>query len=60
MRLPERRWPRQEGRSYDYRYVWIRDQSYIGQAIGAAGPHPLLRLLGLVSSRRGCSRTVPG
>jgi len=37
--LPERA---EEGRNYDYRYVWIRDQCYIGQAIAAAGPHPLL------------------
>jgi alpha,alpha-trehalase len=39
MSLPERA---QEGRSYDYRYVWIRDQAYIGQAIAASGSHPLL------------------
>ena len=37
--LPERA---EQGRNYDYRYVWIRDQSYIGQAVAAAGPHPLL------------------
>jgi hypothetical protein len=37
--LPERAGA---GRNYDYRYVWIRDQSYTGQAIAAAGPHPLL------------------
>jgi hypothetical protein len=37
--LPERA---EEGRNYDYRYVWIRDQCYIGQAVAAAGPHPLL------------------
>ncbi|MBS2963357.1 glycoside hydrolase family 15 protein [Actinocrinis puniceicyclus] len=37
--LPERA---EEGRNYDYRYVWIRDQCFIGQAIAAAGPHPLL------------------
>ncbi len=30
------------GRNYDYRYVWIRDQCYTGQAIAAHGPHPLL------------------
>jgi alpha,alpha-trehalase len=29
MSLPERA---QEGRNYDYRYVWIRDQCYVGQA----------------------------
>jgi alpha,alpha-trehalase len=39
MSLPERA---REGRNYDYRYVWIRDQSYAGQAVAAAGPHPLL------------------
>jgi GH15 family glucan-1,4-alpha-glucosidase len=37
--LPERA---RQGRNYDYRYVWIRDQCYTGQAIAAAGPHPLL------------------
>ncbi|HTT95628.1 MAG TPA: glycoside hydrolase family 15 protein [Solirubrobacterales bacterium] len=29
-------------RNYDYRYAWIRDQSYAGQAVAAAGPYPLL------------------
>ncbi|MCU7826727.1 glycoside hydrolase family 15 protein [Kitasatospora sp. DSM 101779] len=37
--LPERA---EQGRNYDYRYVWIRDQCYIGQAAAAAGTHPLL------------------
>jgi hypothetical protein len=37
--LPERA---EAGRNYDYRYVWIRDQCYAGQAIAAAGPDPLL------------------
>ncbi|GAA2112765.1 glycoside hydrolase family 15 protein [Kitasatospora saccharophila] len=37
--LPERA---EQGRNYDYRYVWIRDQAYIGQAVAARGPHPLL------------------
>lgn len=39
MSLPERA---KEGRNYDYRYCWIRDQCYTGQAVAAAGPHPLL------------------
>ena len=39
MSLPERAGA---GRSYDYRYVWIRDQALTGQAIAAHGPHPLL------------------
>ncbi|MEO7125267.1 MAG: glycoside hydrolase family 15 protein [Nakamurella sp.] len=39
MSLPERA---NAGRNYDYRYVWIRDQCYAGQAVAAAGPHPLL------------------
>ncbi|MFE3637512.1 glycoside hydrolase family 15 protein [Streptomyces sp. NPDC059168] len=39
MSLPERA---QAGRNYDYRYVWIRDQCYAGQAAAAAGGHPLL------------------
>jgi hypothetical protein len=37
--LPERA---EEGRNYDYRYVWIRDQCYAGQAVAAAGAYPLL------------------
>jgi GH15 family glucan-1,4-alpha-glucosidase len=37
--LPERAG---EGRNYDYRYVWIRDQCYAGQAVAAAGPLPLM------------------
>ena len=37
--LPERA---EAGRNYDYRYVWIRDQCYAGQAVAAAGGHPLL------------------
>ncbi|MFE9406341.1 glycoside hydrolase family 15 protein [Streptomyces sp. NPDC006530] len=37
--LPERA---EAGRNYDYRYVWIRDQCYAGQAAAAAGGHPLL------------------
>ncbi|MGK5543151.1 glycoside hydrolase family 15 protein [Streptomyces sp. URMC 127] len=37
--LPERA---EEGRNYDYRYVWIRDQCYAGQAVAAAGDTALL------------------
>ncbi|MEO8687880.1 MAG: glycoside hydrolase family 15 protein [Solirubrobacteraceae bacterium] len=37
--LPERA---RQGRSYDYRYVWIRDQCYTGQAVAKAGAHPLM------------------
>jgi GH15 family glucan-1,4-alpha-glucosidase len=39
MALPERA---RQGRNYDYRYVWIRDQCFAGQAIAAAGPLPLM------------------
>ncbi|MGH8226295.1 MAG: glycoside hydrolase family 15 protein [Steroidobacteraceae bacterium] len=39
MSLPERA---EEGRNYDYRYVWIRDQCFTGEAIAAAGAYPLL------------------
>ncbi|KQV17488.1 MULTISPECIES: glycoside hydrolase family 15 protein [unclassified Kitasatospora] len=39
MSLPERA---EAGRNYDYRYVWIRDQCYIGQGAAAAGAHSLL------------------
>jgi GH15 family glucan-1,4-alpha-glucosidase len=37
--LPERS---EAGRNYDYRYVWIRDQCYTGQAAAAAGTERLL------------------
>lgn len=37
--LPERA---RTGRDYDYRFCWIRDQSYAGQAIATHGAHPLL------------------
>jgi GH15 family glucan-1,4-alpha-glucosidase len=37
--LPERA---TEGREFDYRYVWIRDQCYAGQAAAAAGIPDLL------------------
>ncbi|HEV2451174.1 MAG TPA: glycoside hydrolase family 15 protein [Streptosporangiaceae bacterium] len=36
MSLPERA---EQGRNYDYRYAWIRDQSYAGQAAAAAGAY---------------------
>ena len=31
------------GRNYDYRYAWIRDQCYAGQAAAAAAPRPARR-----------------
>ncbi|MFC4787235.1 glycoside hydrolase family 15 protein [Nocardioides sp. MAHUQ-72] len=37
--LPERA---DQGRNYDYRYAWIRDQCYAGQAAAAVGGHELL------------------
>jgi alpha,alpha-trehalase len=37
--LPERA---RQGRNYDYRYAWIRDQCYAGLAAAAAGRDPLL------------------
>lgn len=37
--LPERA---EQGRNYDYRYAWIRDQCYAGQAAAAVGAHDLL------------------
>lgn len=37
--LPERA---EQDRNYDYRYCWIRDQCYAGQAAAAAGLYPLL------------------
>ncbi|WP_406438890.1 glycoside hydrolase family 15 protein [Streptomyces sp. NBC_00631] len=37
--LPERA---NSGRSYDYRFAWLRDQCYAGLAVAAHGPHELL------------------
>jgi GH15 family glucan-1,4-alpha-glucosidase len=37
--LPERA---ERARNYDYRFAWVRDQAYAGQAVAAAGPYPLL------------------
>ncbi|HEY2442825.1 MAG TPA: glycoside hydrolase family 15 protein [Streptosporangiaceae bacterium] len=37
--LPERA---EQGRNYDYRYAWIRDQSYAGQAAASVGAWPVL------------------
>src|SRR5215218_707712 len=37
--LPERA---EEGRNYDYRYVWVRDQCYAGQAVARHGAHRLM------------------
>jgi alpha,alpha-trehalase len=49
MSLPERA---EEGRNYDYRYAWIRDQCIAGQAVAAAGPYPLLdSAVGFVTER---------
>lgn len=39
MSLPERA---DNGRNYDYRYAWIRDQAFAGQAVAVEAPHPLL------------------
>jgi alpha,alpha-trehalase len=39
MSLPERA---REGRSFDYRYVWIRDQCLTGQAVAKSGAFDLL------------------
>jgi GH15 family glucan-1,4-alpha-glucosidase len=49
MSLPER--PKAH-RDYDYRYAWIRDQCYAGQAVARLGPNPLLEAaLTFVSDR---------
>ncbi len=37
--LPERA---REGRNYDYRYAWVRDQCFAGQAAAAAGVESVL------------------
>jgi GH15 family glucan-1,4-alpha-glucosidase len=31
-----------QGRNFDYRFAWIRDQCYTGQAVAKAGPYPLM------------------
>jgi hypothetical protein len=47
--LPERA---EAGRNYDYRFAWIRDQCYAGQAAAAAGAFGLLdSAVGFVSAR---------
>ncbi len=47
--LPERA---DAGRNYDYRYAWIRDQCFAGQAVAADGAHELLDdAVSFVSSR---------
>jgi GH15 family glucan-1,4-alpha-glucosidase len=38
MSLPERA---EAGANYDYRYAWIRDQAYAGQAAAVTGAVPL-------------------
>ncbi|MEP7159680.1 MAG: glycoside hydrolase family 15 protein [Dermatophilaceae bacterium] len=37
--LPERA---EQGKNYDYRYVWLRDQAYAGLAVSVVEPLPLL------------------
>jgi GH15 family glucan-1,4-alpha-glucosidase len=47
--LPERA---EQGRNYDYRYSWIRDQCYAGQAAAVAGDAQLLHAaVGFVAHR---------
>ncbi|MGI8768326.1 MAG: trehalase-like domain-containing protein, partial [Propionibacteriaceae bacterium] len=47
--LPERS---DDGRNYDYRYIWIRDQTYAGLACAVSEPHPLLdEALAFVTAR---------
>ncbi len=47
--LPERA---EQGRNYDYRYAWIRDQCFTGQAVAAAGGGDLLEsAVGFVRDR---------
>ena len=49
MSLPERA---DAGRNFDYRYAWIRDQSYAGMAAAAAGATELLdAAVGFVGGR---------
>ncbi|MGW6693886.1 glycoside hydrolase family 15 protein [Rhodococcus sp. NPDC054953] len=49
MSLPERA---EQGRNYDYRYAWIRDECYVGQAAAASGGDALLdRTVAFVAER---------
>lgn len=49
MSLPERA---EQRRNYDYRYVWIRDQCYAGEAVALDGPHSVLDdAVGFVTAR---------
>ncbi|KRE27144.1 glycoside hydrolase [Mycobacterium sp. Soil538] len=49
MSLPERA---EQRRNYDYRYVWIRDQCYAGEAVALDGPHSVLDdAVGYVAAR---------
>jgi GH15 family glucan-1,4-alpha-glucosidase len=53
--LPERA---DTGRDYDYRYAWIRDQCFAGQAAAAVGAHDLLdAAVSFVSARVLADRT---
>ncbi len=54
--LPERA---ERGRDYDYRYAWIRDQCYAGQAVAADGAAPAARRRGRGSWPSACSPTAP-
>ena len=41
-----------QGRNFDYRFAWIRDQCYAGQAVARSGPHRLMDdAVGFVSQR---------
>ena len=46
--LPERA---EQGRNYDYRYAWIRDQAYAGQAAAAAGGALLDKAVDFITAR---------
>jgi hypothetical protein len=49
MSLPERA---RQGRNYDYRYSWIRDSCYAGQAVASLGQTALLdRIVGFIVDR---------
>ena len=61
--LPERA---EQGRNYDYRYAWIRDQCFAGQAAAAVGGRDLLdsavalrRATGCSTTGRSCARRTP-
>ena len=56
MSLPERA---DQGRNYDYRYAWIRDQCFAGQAVGRSAAPTRCWMTPSASSPTASSTTAP-